>query len=232
LKEAGVRPLAAFELEYDLLHSFDRGSYGGSIASAISVLWLATASLHAESQLQIVTPENGAVVNPGGALTVTIKAPPSAFQSVSVIGDGPFALSTGLSAPPYRYSYPIPAGFASGRYHFKAAGVTASGETVYSDPIEVDIERADKPRKLQSEWQSLTMGDRESTSLLIWGVFPDGSRIDVTRSTQTTYASDRPGVAVVSSQGSVSAAGAGKAKITVKHGDKTIVVPVVITAAP
>jgi hypothetical protein len=222
----------AFKQEYDLVHSSHSGSRGGSIAAAISVLWLASATVHAESRLQVVTPENGAVLNPGGVLTVTVKAPPSAFLSVGIAGAGPFALSTPLTAPPYRYSYPIPADVAPGCYQLKAAGVTASGETVYSDPIEVDIERADKPRKLQSEWQSLTMGDRETTSLLIWGVFPDGSRIDVTRSTQTTYASDRPGVAVVSSQGSVSAAGAGKAKITVKHGDKTIVVPVVITAAP
>jgi hypothetical protein len=214
------------------LPSFDSGSNGGSIASAISVLWLATATLHAASQLQIVTPENGAVVNPGGALAVTIKAPPSAFHSVSIIGDGPFALSTSLSAPPYQYSYPIPAGFASGRYHFKAAGVTASGETVYSDPIEVDIEQSDKARKLQSEWQSVTLGDQENVPLLIWGVFPDGSKIDVTRSGRTAYTSDRPGVASVSSEGSVSAIGAGKAKITVKYDDKTIVVPVVITQSP
>lgn len=172
------------------------------------------------------------MVNPGVAVTVTIKAPPSAFQSVSIIGDGPFALSTGLSAPPYQYSYPIPAGFASGRYHFKAAGVTASGETVYSDPIEVDIEQSDKARKLQSEWQSVTLGDQENVPLLIWGVFPDGSKIDVTRSGRTAYTSDRPGVASVSSEGSVSAIGAGKAKITVKYDDKTIVVPVVITQSP
>jgi hypothetical protein len=202
------------------------------IASAISVVWLAATILQAESRLEIVTPENGAVVNAGDGLTVTIKAPPSAFHSVSVVGDGPFALSTGLAAPPYQYSYPIPAGFASGRYRLKAAGVTASGETVYSDPIEVDIERPDKARKLQSEWQSLTLCDQENVPLLIWGVFPDGSKIDVTRSRRTAYTSDRPAVAVVSSEGSVSAVSAGKAKITVKYDDKIIVVPVVITQSP
>jgi hypothetical protein len=112
------------------------------------------------------------------------------------------------------------------------AGATASGNTVYFDPIEVDIERSDKPRKIQSEWQSVTLGDQEDLPLLIWGVFPDESKIDATRSTRTSYTSDRPAVAVESSEGSVSGVGVGKAKITVKNGDKTVVVPVVITQNP
>jgi hypothetical protein len=210
----------------------DGGTRGRSIALAISVLWLAAATMHAESQLQVVSPENGSVFNAGSAFTVTIKALPSTFQSVSIVGDGVFALSTSLTTPPYRFSYPIPADSAPGRYRFKAAGVTVSGETVYSDPVEVDIERPDDARKLQSEWLSLTFGDQKDLPLLIWGIFPDGSKIDVTRSKRTAYASDRPGVAVVSSEGAVSAIGVGKAKITVKYGDKTVVVPVVITQVP
>ena len=188
--------------------------------------------MHAASQLQVVAPENGLVLNAGGAVTITVKAPPTAFQSVSVVGDGPFALSTGMSAPLYEYSYPIPADLASGRYRFKAAGATASGATVYSDPVEVDIERPDKPKKLESEWQSVTLGEQEDTPLQIWGVFADGSKIDVTRSVRATYSSDRPAVAAVSSEGGVTGVGAGKARITVKYGDKIIVVGIVITPNP
>lgn len=222
----------AFEQEWHLFQSFVNGSCGGAIASAISLLWLATATLHADSQLQIVSPANGTVVNAGTALTVAVQGPPSAFQSVSIVGEGPFALSTGLSAPPYQYSYPIPADFALGRYRLKAAGAMASGVTVYSDPIEVDIERPDDARKLQSEWQSLTFGGQADSPLLIWGFFRDGSKIDVTRSKRTTYTSDRPAIAVVSSEGGVSAVAIGKAKITVKYGDKAVVVPVEITQNP
>jgi hypothetical protein len=223
----------AFEQERHLVHLFDRGLCSGAIASAASLLWLATAALHAEPQLQIVTPENGLVLSAGGALTVTIKAAPSAtFQSVSVAGDGPFALSTGIAAPPYEYSYPIPADVASGRYRLKAVGVTASGAMVYSDPVEVVIERADKPKKLQSEWQEVTLGEQEDTPLQIWGLFPDGSKIDVTRSSRATYACDRPTVAAVTAEGAVKGVAAGKARITVKYGDKLVVVPVVITSNP
>ena len=225
-------PGKAFEQERHLVHLFDRGSCTGAIASAASLLWLAAASLHAESQLQIVAPENGLVLPAGGALTVTIKAPPTSFQSVGVVGDGPFALSTGLPAPPYEYSYPIPADLPSGRYRLKAVGTTASGSMVYSDPVEVDIERADKPKKLQSEWQEVTLGEQEDTPLQVWGLFPDGSKIDVTRSALATYASDRPTVAAVTPEGGVKGVAAGKAKVTVKYGDKFVIVPVVITPNP
>lgn len=193
---------------------------------------LAGSTLHAEDQLQVVSPANGALVNAGGVLTVTIKTPPSAFQSVSVVGDGPFALSTNLSAPPYQYSYAIPADFASGSYKFKAAGVTASGETVYSEQLEVDIEQPGEAKKLQSEYLSLTFGDAQDQPLLIWAISAEGSKADVTHSKRMAYASDRPTVATVSSNGTVSPVATGKARITAKYGDKSLIIPVVITRTP
>jgi hypothetical protein len=196
------------------------------------VVLLAAATLRAQAQLQVSAPENGAVLKAGDALTVSVKAPPAAYQSVSIVGDGPFALSTGVSAPPYEYSYLIPADLPSGRYRFKAAGTTASGATVYSDPVEVDIERPDKPKKLESEWQSVTLAEQEDVALQIWGFFPDGAKIDLTRSVRAAYTSDRPGVVAVTPEGGVTGVGAGKAKITVKYGDKVLVVGVVITPNP
>ena len=205
---------------------------GKTIATTIAIVLLTGSALRAESQLQVVSPTNGALVNAGGVLMVTIKTPPSAFQTVSVVGDGPFALSTNLSAPPYQYSYAIPADFASGSYKFKAAGVTASGETVYSEPLEVDIEQPGEAKKLQSEYLSLTLGDQQEQPLQIWAISAEGSKADVTHSKRMAYASDKPTVATVSSNGTVSPVAAGKARITVKYGDKSIVIPVVITRTP
>jgi hypothetical protein len=205
---------------------------GKTIATTIAIVLLTGSALRAESQLQVVSPTNGALVNAGGVLMVTIKTPPSAFQTVSVVGDGPFALSTNLSAPPYQYSYAIPADFASGSYKFKAAGVTASGETVYSEPLEVDIEQPGEAKKLQSEYLSLTLGDQQDQALQIWAISAEGSKADVTHSKRMAYASDKPTVATVSSNGTVSPVAAGKARITVKYGDKSIVIPVVITRTP
>jgi len=201
---------------------------GGPAAPAAAALFFAAAVLRADSQLQIVSPANGLTLNAGGELTVTVKTPVGAFQSVSIAGDGPFTLSTGISTPPYRFSYRIPAGFASGTYRFKAVGVTASGAIVDSVPIEVIVEQSDKPTNLESEFRLLNLGEHESAALLIWGIFPDGSRVDLTRSKQIAYSSDHPAVAVVSSEGAVSGAKAGKARIAIKYADKTLVVPVVI----
>ncbi len=212
-----------------LVHSSGKVSRGGLIASAISVLCLAAAVLHADSQLQIASPANGLLVNAGCDLTVVVKTPDVAVQSVSIDGDGPFALSTGVSKPPYRFTYPIPAGAASGRYRLKAVGVTASG-TINSEPVEVDVEQAEKPKKLESEWQSVSMVAHENSTLVIWGIFEDGAKVDVTRSTQIAYTSDRPAVAAISSDGTISAASAGKVRITVKYADKTILVPVAISS--
>jgi hypothetical protein len=62
------------------------------------------------------------------------------------------------------------------------SGATESGATVHSETIEVDIECADKPRKLQSEWQTLSVSDHDTAKLVSWGVFADGSKVDLTRS--------------------------------------------------
>jgi hypothetical protein len=198
----------------------------------IPLLWFATATLQADPQLQIVSPDSGVTVVAGSALTVIVKADTAGFQSVIVAGEGPFALSTSVTAPPYQFSYLIPLNSPEGRYILKAVGTTASGETVASAPIEMDIERADRAVRLQSEWQSLTFGEERDMPLQIWGIFPDGTKTDVTRSRRTTYTSDRPTVAVVSSEGAVSAVGVGKAKITVRYDDKAVVVPVIISRTP
>ncbi|SPE43132.1 exported hypothetical protein [Candidatus Sulfopaludibacter sp. SbA3] len=212
-----------------MVHSFGNGWRGGLIASALPVLCLAAAVLHAEPQLQIDSPQNGQMVMAEGDLTVIVKTPDSVFQSISIVGEGPFALSTGISAPPYRFSYRISAEFASGRYRFRAAGVTGFGATVYSNPVEVDIEQSEKPKKLEAGCQSLSMIEHENAALVIWGTFANGSKVDLTRSTQIIYSSDRPAVAAVSNEGGVSASAVGKARIIVKYADKTVLVPVVVT---
>jgi hypothetical protein len=215
-----------------LPHSFRNASRAASSRLAIWLLAAAGVLLFAEAPLQVLAPENGLVVTSGADLTVSIKASAAGFKSVSIVGDGPFVLSTGLTAPPYEYRYPIPATYACGRYHFKAAGVTGSGATVYSDPVEVDIERGDKPKKIVSEWMSLSLAEQDNQALTVWGIYADGSKVDVTRSTQMIYVSDRPSVASVTAEGSVTGSGAGKAKITARFGDAKIqvMIPVVVAA--
>jgi hypothetical protein len=197
--------------------------------ATIAALSLGAAILQAQDQLEIVSPGNGQLVSAGSQLTVTINASAARLQKVSLTGDGPFSHSAVFSAPPYRFSYLIPANQPAGRYGMKAEGITESGAPVRSQTIEVDIECADKPKKLQSEWQTLSVAERDTAKLLIWGVFADGSRVDLTRSSQMTYSSDRADVAAISGDGVISGSVAGKARITAKYADKSLVVPVVVT---
>ena len=204
-------------------HSPNNALQSGPVASAIAVLCLAVGMLRADGQLQIASPN---AVYAGASLTVTVNATGDPLQSVSIVGDGPFELTTCLTAPPYKYSYSIPANFPSGRYKFKAVGVTASGANILSDQAEVDVEQIEKPKKLQSEFLSFTVGEHENVTLVIWGIFADGSKDDLTRSTQISYTSEHPAVAEMSADGGLRGVSAGKAKITVKYADRTIVVPV------
>jgi hypothetical protein len=222
-----------------LVHLFVKASRGEPATSAVIMLCLAVTLLHADvkslyadTKLRIDSPENGLMVNPGADLTVLVEKPTVALQSVSIVGDGPFELSTPNPTPPYQFSYRISPGLASGRYHFKAEGITVSGTMVYSDPVEVDIEQPEQPKKLESGWQLLSLTVNEKANLIIWGIFPNGLRVDVTRSTLIAYASDRPDVAAVSNEGCITGNHAGKAKITVKYADRTVVLPVQIQLSP
>ena len=206
-----------------LTHSSHNALRSVPVASTISVWCLAVGMLHADGQLQIASPDT---IYAGASLAVTVNTTGDPLQSVSIVGDGPFELTTCLTAPPYKFSYSIPANFPSGRYKFKAIGVTASGAKIFSDSAEVDVEQVEKPKKLQSEFLSLTVGEHENVTLVIWGIFADGSKVNLTRSTQISYISDHPAVAEMSTEGSVKGVIAGKAKITVKYADRNIVVPV------
>ena len=210
-----------------MTHSPYKALRSGPVASMIALLCLAAGMLHADGRLQIAAPNS---ISAGASLAVTVTATGDPLQSVSIVGDGPFELTTCLIAPPYKYSYSIPANFPSGRYKFKAVGVTPSGANISSDPAEVDVEQIEKPKKLQSESLSLTVGEHENVTLVIWGIFADGSKVDVTRSTEISYISDHPAVAEMSAEGSVKGVTAGKAKITVKYDDRSIVVPVSVVA--
>jgi hypothetical protein len=207
-------------------HSTYNALQSGPVASAM-ILCLAVGMLRADEQLQIVSPNT---IYAGASLAVTVNTTGGVLQSVSIAGDRPFELTTCLTAPPYKYSYTIPANFPSGRYKFKAVGVTAPGATIFSDQAEVDVEQVEKPKKLQSEFVSLTVGEHENVTLVIWGIFADGGKVDLTRSTQISYISDHPPVAEISAEGSVKGVSAGKAKITAKYADRTIVVPVSVVA--
>jgi hypothetical protein len=95
------------------------------------------APLAAQSTLQITSPSNGAILNPGQMLSVTVNASGS-FQVVTVLGEGTIGFGQQLSAPPYQFSTQIPARASAGIYKLTAVGANSTGQPIFSVPTEFD----------------------------------------------------------------------------------------------
>ena len=197
-------------------------------AGALLPAWILTASLSAQT-VQIVSPAEGTVFHPGQTRVVTVDATPLAFKTVIVAGDLPLGFSQILTAPPYRFRMQIPLDTVPGPYTLMATGVTHADTAIDSEPITVAIEWPDSPRQLKPDLSTLSfdyIGDY--VALVVDGVFADGSKVDLTRSTLTTWASSNPAVATVDAQGVVTAVGHGSAKITITNQNATTVIPVTV----
>jgi hypothetical protein len=197
---------------------------------ALLALWSCGSFLWAAPPtVKITSPKDGALVISGQLLTVTVDATPFAFQKVFLEGEDPIRTSKMLTAPPYEFQISIPLDFVPGTRMFNAVGVIRPGFTVDSDPITIDIERPDSPRELRTDSRSgLYLNVGHSLTFPIFGVFGDGSEIDLGHSTRTAYLSDNTAVTTVESNGLVTAAGPGSAKITVTNGDAALTIPVIV----
>ncbi|MCK9927557.1 Ig-like domain-containing protein, partial [Frankia sp. Mgl5] len=83
-------------------------------------------------------------------------------------------------------------------------------------------------QQLSSAPSSVLLPTAQSKSLQITATYANGSTQDVT--SQSTYQSSDPTVATVDAAGVISGVAAGNATITVTYYDKTITVPVQVTA--
>lgn len=127
-----------------------------------------------------------------------MNATPSAFATVVVVGELPLGFSQVLTAPPYQFQMQIPPDTVPGSYSLRAVGVTPAGDAIDSEPISLSIEWPGTPQSLVPELGTLRFDYVDgSEALIVYGVFPDGSKVDLTRSTLTSYSTDNPSVATV-----------------------------------
>jgi hypothetical protein len=194
---------------------------------AVSSLLVATAiigqaALMAQPTLQITSPANGTVVSPGTTLTVSVT--PSiagAFANVFVIGFDPIGW-VGMdvtTAPPWQLALRIPTRTSPGRYELTAGGApTAGGEPIYSDPVAIQVERADNPVSISVDLANVFLSVGKRDYMLVWGVYSDGVKYNITRSTKTTFSSNDPSVATVDARGVITGIAPGKATVRVSNG--------------
>lgn len=185
--------------------------------------------LSAQPKLEITSPADGTVVNPGKEITVTVLASPSGvFQQVALIGGNPIGFYGPITAAPYQFTVQIPTRINPGEYPLTAHGFTSPGHGTRSEPITIVVERADFPVSLEVYPPSMQLSVGRKGFLSVTGVFSDGERVNLWKASKTVYTSDRLSVATVQAQGVVTGVAPGSAKVGVTYGKITVEVPVTV----
>jgi hypothetical protein len=187
-----------------------------AIASILPLLGCGpSTSLYAKPSLRISSPANNTVVRPGQILSAEVTAV-GRFEQVVIIGQDPLGFIGALTkSSPYRFSIPIPSDLTPGKYTLTANGAIARGVGATSDPIFIDVERPDRPTSLKIEPSNLDMDVGDQSVLRVIGTYANGSEVDLTTSTQTTFVSRMPSVVTVSGDGLVTAVGPGSTRILI-----------------
>lgn len=196
---------------------------------ALLMFGILTATLSAQPRVEIASPTDNELVSSGKTLTVVVKATGGTFDLVGLLVETPLVSRETLAKPPYRFSITVPNTIPSGRYAITALGSVVSGQGYKSEPISVQIERPDSPERLNVTPSILGFdGIDDSGHLRLYGLFADGSKIDLTHSSLTRYVSDDPRVAVADDQGMVTAKGSGSTRIRISNAGRTVSVPVTV----
>jgi len=190
-------------------------------------------SLAQQPLLQITSPSNGTIVNPGQTLSVSVTSPAGAtFTQVDVIGEAPIGISAVGSSLPAQFSLSIPSDIDCGQYRLTAEGTTTTGQTAESASIIIDVERPDLPVSLSTFPSGIFLQQPSQTiPLIVMGTFADGSILDVTGSSYVSYTSGNTAVATVDQHGMVTAVapGSGYIKATYSLGGNSVQVSVPVS---
>ena len=168
--------------------------------------------------LEITSPSEGAIVEPGRPLIVTVNS--STVRDAEFIVGSPLGMSSLISSLPGRAIIDIAKDAKCGRHQITAMGNTRAGQPIVSNTINIDVERSDMPISLSEINQLLQVTfDRrgEEIPLIIVATFADGAVLDVNESTYMRYSSTNPRVAAVNEFGMITSTGVGHATIRAEY---------------
>ena len=196
-----------------------------------------------QTLLRILSPASTPVVRPGQTVTITVSADP-AVQKLVLMGQHPLGMArlavdgaAGIVAQgqgeghPLEFLLTIPTAIQPGTYRVTAVGRT-SATTVESNALALDVERPDQPTRIWAEpsiIQFTHLGDQIPVRVL--GAFADGSRAELTRSSNTSFTSSDPRVASITARGMVTALEEGRTSILVRTPSADYSVPVRVQEA-
>jgi len=189
---------------------------------------VAAGALAAQPSLRITSPAAGTVVNPGGSIKVVVEAS-GVFKNVAVVGCNQIGGSGTLAAPPYEWTIELPKDTWVGQCPLTAVGFGPAPQPVDSEPITILVELPeDAPMRLVAEDPELELHRADTGNQLIWGVFPDGQRVNLTNSSRISFKSSSPKVVSVDYRCVYVAVTPGSAKITLTYRDLHIDIPVTV----
>ena len=211
---------------FDRLGGFLRSVRHGAEISTVLALSIMVGTVDAQQgapTLTITSPTNGAQVQWGQSLGVSVSVSQGAtFSSIQVIVQG-IGLSTALTSPPYSFTVTVPSQ-AAGQESITAVGVTANGSVVFSPAITVDAEPSLAVSGITLNFSQVNFGfTGDQVGLTVQGTLSDGSLVNLTQSNKTTFSSGNIAVATVSSTGLLTAVGPGSTTITVANGGQIAV---------
>jgi hypothetical protein len=195
-----------------------------------AVLGAAPSRLPAQAVLQITSPTNGAIVNPGQTMVVDVSVSGTVLATARITAQDPIKSVQVLIAPPYQFSITIPSKIRPGPYTLVAEGTSVSSAVPSSDPVSIDVERMDTPLSIAAG-PALQLAIGEHSNVRVDGTYSDGSVVDLSRSTQTTYDTDPAGIVSVTKEGLVTGLAGGSTSIVIHHQNYLTVVKAVVPAA-
>jgi hypothetical protein len=172
-------------------------------------------SSRAQSVLTITSPADRAIVHPGETIAIYLSVSGSPLTAAMIVPQDPIMSVAVLTAPPYRFSIAIPAQIRPGLYTLTAEGASASSAILFSDPISIDVERPDDPQKIITNFRSFELPVGMQSGIQVSGTYPDGSVVDLSRSTRTRYVSQSPDIATVTNEGLVTGVAPGSTRVLV-----------------
>jgi hypothetical protein len=170
-------------------------------------------------QLQISSPTNGSIVNPGQTLSVTVISPTNVtFAKAGVIGQDPLGFSDIATSVPAQFNFAIPADIACGAYMLTAYASTSSGQSTQSATILIDVERPDLPISLSTLMSGISFeAQGEQSPVVVLAKFADGAILDATRSSNIAFSTANASIATVAANGIVTGLSAGNTTVTATY---------------
>ncbi len=168
--------------------------------------------------LKIISPSDGTIVHPGETVIITVEPSQGVLSAAGAMGESPIGFSNEATTAPFRLSLYIPTDITPGAYHITARGIIIPDVHIESAPLTVNVEISDLPIKLQVRPPQISfsyVGERHP--LDVQGTFSDGTTRTLTESSQITYSSSNPSVAVVSQNGTITTLSPGTATVTIRY---------------